>query len=117
MSTSYESTFGMHNSCDDLLKVFDALSHPLRIKILGILFKKRQYVSELARTVNISRPLLYMHIRKLEAANLISGNYELSEDGKAMKYYEIRQFDLRLTPELLYEFSKSIVLKSNEVQE
>ena len=40
---------------EDYVNVFDALSHPARIKIIGILAEGRQYVSELARLVNISR--------------------------------------------------------------
>ncbi len=100
-------------SGNDLVKVFDSLSNPLRIKIMGILFQNRQYVSELARIVNISRPLLYMHLRKLEAANLIIGNHEISEDGKAMKYYEIRKFDLHITPEILSEISKSVTINQD----
>ena len=107
MSSASEST---GTSGNDLIKVFESLSHPLRIKIMGILFQNRQYVSELARTVNISRPLLYMHLRKLEAANLIRGNHEISEDGKAMKYYEISNFDLHITPELLSEIAQSVTI-------
>jgi predicted transcriptional regulator len=101
------------SSGDDAVKVFNSLSHPVRIKIMGILSEKRQYVSELARIVNISRPLLYMHLRKLEAANLIKGEHEISEDGKAMKYYEIQNFALNLTPETLFEFSKSVTIKKD----
>ncbi len=107
MSSASESAGTSYN---DLIKVFESLSHPLRIKIMGILFQNRQYVSELARIVNISRPLLYMHLRKLEAANLISGNHEISEDGKAMKYYEIHKFDLHITPELLSEIAQSVTI-------
>ncbi|WP_027628184.1 ArsR/SmtB family transcription factor [Ruminiclostridium cellobioparum] len=107
MSSASESA---GTSGNDLIKVFESLSHPLRIKIMGILFQNRQYVSELARTVNISRPLLYMHLRKLEAANLIRGNHEISEDGKAMKYYEISNFDLHITPELLSEIAQSVTI-------
>ncbi len=98
-------------SGDDIVKVFDSLSHPMRIQIMGVLAHGRQYVSELARTVNISRPLLYMHLQKLEAAKLIKGNLEVSEDGKAMKYYEIQPFDLKVTPDTLFEFSKSVTIK------
>ena len=46
---------------------------------------------------SISRPLLHMHLQRLEAAGLITGTLELSEDGKAMKYYEVADFDLHLT--------------------
>ncbi len=99
------------SSGDELVKVFDSLSHPMRIQIMGVLAQGRQYVSELARTVNISRPLLYMHLQKLEAAKLIKGNLEISEDGKAMKYYEIQQFDLHVTPDTLCDFAKSVTIK------
>ena len=101
------------SSGDDLVKVFDSLSHPVRIMVMGILSQKRQYVSELARMVNISRPLLYMHLQKLESAKLIKGNHEISDNGKAMKYYEIQQFDFHLTPMLLFEYSKSITIKKD----
>ena len=32
-----------------------------------------------------SRPLLYMHLDRLEKAGLVTGQLELSDDGKAMK--------------------------------
>lgn len=62
---------------EDYIKLFDALSHPMRIKIIGILTEEKQYVSELARVINISRPLLYMHLKKLEVAGIILGHHEI----------------------------------------
>ncbi len=59
------------------------------------------HVSELARRLGISRPLLYMHLDKLEKAGMVAGHLELSEDGKAMKYYELAPFDVRLTAETI----------------
>ena len=47
----------------------------------------------------MSRPLLYMHLDRLEKAGLVSGHLELSEDGKAMKYFELVPFELRVTAE------------------
>ena len=55
------------------------------------------HVSELARRLGISRPLLYMHLDRLEKAGLIAGQLELSDDGKAMKYFALVPFELRLT--------------------
>jgi DNA-binding PadR family transcriptional regulator len=40
-----------------------------------------------------------VHLRRLEAVGLVSATLELSEDGKAMKYYEVTPFALELTPE------------------
>lgn len=95
---------------EDYVNVFDALSHPARIKIIGILAEGRQYVSELARLVNISRPLLYMHLKKLETARLVTSELELSESGKAMKYYALEDFKLQITEELLHQLSENIVI-------
>ena len=54
------------------------------------------HVSELARRLGISRPLLYMHLERLEKAEIVVGRLELSESGKAMKYYELAPFELHL---------------------
>lgn len=101
---------------EDYVKLFDALSHPMRVKIIGILAEERQYVSELARMVNISRPLLYMHLKKLEVAGIITGCHEISQSGKAIKYFAVNPFDIHLTPELMMALSKAIPdYESNEV--
>lgn len=56
-------------------------------------------MSQLARELEMSRPLLHMHLQRLEAAGLVRGTLELSDDGKAMKYFEVAPFDYDLTPE------------------
>ncbi len=75
-----------------------ALDNPHRLRIIAELHRERLHVSELARRVGISRPLLYMHLEKLEAADLVKGHRE-TEGGTAMRYLELKPFDLRLTPE------------------
>lgn len=91
---------------DRLLAIGDALGNPHRLRILAALAGERVHVSELARRLGLSRPLLYMHLEKLEAAGLVLGALELSEDGKAMKYYELTAFDLRLTPKAIADAVK-----------
>ncbi len=73
------------------------MANPHRLRIIAELRRGRVHVSELARRLEMSRPLLYMHLDKLEKAGFIVGQLELSEDGKAMKYYELAPFELRLT--------------------
>jgi DNA-binding transcriptional ArsR family regulator len=63
----------------------------------------RVHVSELARRLGMSRPLLYMHLDKLEKAGMVTGALELSEDGKAMKYYQLAPFELRLTADTIID--------------
>jgi DNA-binding transcriptional ArsR family regulator len=83
---------------DELVRALAALSNPHRVRILAALSAGRIHVSRLAREVRLSRPLTHMHLQRLEAAGLVTGHLELSEEGKAMKFFEVTPFDLRLTP-------------------
>jgi DNA-binding transcriptional ArsR family regulator len=83
----------------ELLAVLTAVANAQRLRIVAELSGGRVHVSELARRLGMSRPLLYMHLDRLEKAALIRGQLELSEDGKAMKYFELVPFDLRLNAE------------------
>ncbi|AHH99275.1 hypothetical protein GCM10010174_50350 [Kutzneria viridogrisea] len=71
-----------------------AVGHTQRLRIIGELAEGRVHVSELARRLELSRPLLYMHLGRLEKAGLVTGTLELSPDGKAMKYFELMPFEL-----------------------
>ena len=81
--------------------MLSAVANPHRMRIVAELRHGRVHVSELARRLGLSRPLLYMHLDKLEKAGLVAGQLELSQDGKAMKYFELAPFDLRLNAETI----------------
>jgi predicted transcriptional regulator len=93
---------------DDLVEMLAALANPLRLRIIAKLAGGRDYVSHLAREIGVSRPLMHLHLQRLEAAGLIVGSLELSEDGKAMKYYEVADFDLHLSAAVLAEAAKTL---------
>lgn len=84
-----------------------AVGHPLRLRIVAELAEGRVHVSELARRLGISRPLLYMHLERMEKAGLVTGDLELSPDGKAMKLYTLLPFDVRLTAGTILEALRS----------
>jgi predicted transcriptional regulator len=71
-----------------------AIASEQRMRILASLAAGAVHVSELARQLNMSRPLLYMHLAKLEEAGFISGKLKLSDDGRAFKYFEIKPFNI-----------------------
>ncbi|GIM87521.1 ArsR/SmtB family transcription factor [Salinispora arenicola] len=93
---------------DDLVEMLAALANPIRLRIVATLAGRRDYVSHLAREIGVSRPLLHMHLRRLEAAGLIVGQLELSEDGKAMKFYEVTDFNLHLTASAVAEAAQTL---------
>jgi predicted transcriptional regulator len=97
---------------DQLLRVLSALANPHRLRILAALNQRQAYVSELARELEIGRPLLHMHLQVLEKAGLVVGRHEVSEDGKALRYYEVTDFDEHLTPKRITEATKTLSSES-----
>lgn len=86
---------------DELARVLSALASPQRLRILAALADGRRYVTELARQVGLSRPLVHAHLAKLAAAGLVTSEAELSDDGHAMRYVKVTPFSLCLTPEVI----------------
>jgi predicted transcriptional regulator len=89
-------------SGDQLLTLLAALANPHRLRIIAALHADgRTYVSQLAREVGISRPLLHLHLQRLEEAGLVQSQLELSADGKALNYFQVTRFALQLTPAVI----------------
>jgi DNA-binding transcriptional ArsR family regulator len=94
---------------DRLLSMLAALASPHRLRIVAALaMGGRNYVSQLARELGISRPLLHLHLQKLEEAGLVSSQHEVSEDGKALNFFEVTSFAVELTPQAIAEAAKSL---------
>jgi predicted transcriptional regulator len=82
-----------------LAAVLAAMGNPHRLRIIALLQQRKVvHVSQLAREVGLSRPLLYLHLRRLEEVGLVEGRLELSPDGKALKQYAVRPWRFVLTP-------------------
>ena len=60
-----------------LPRVLGTLANPHRLRVVAALTQERNYVSQLARELGISRALLQVHLRKLEAAGLVSADIEV----------------------------------------
>jgi len=100
---------------DRLLAILAALANPHRLRIMAALTANgRNYVSQLAREVGISRPLLHLHLQKLEEAGLVASQLELSRDGKALNYFEVVDFNVPLTPETIVEAARSLTIAAGK---
>src|SRR5882757_8208920 len=100
---------------DQMLRALQALANPHRLRIVAALRSRgRNYVSQLARDVGISRPLLHLHLQKLEEAGLVTSKLELSGDGKALNYFEVADFDFELTPAAIVRAAKSLTASSTK---
>ena len=102
---------------DGLLRVLATLANPHRLRVVAALGVRRNYVSQLARELGISRALLQVHLRKLVAAGLVSAAIEVSEDGKAMKFYEVVPFALEVTPQAVVRAVPTLTVGREHVSE
>ncbi|MEI9993415.1 MAG: winged helix-turn-helix domain-containing protein [Rhizomicrobium sp.] len=97
---------------DRLLAALAALANPHRLRIVAALkVDGRNYVSQLAREVGISRPLLHLHLQKLEDAGLVASKLELSSDGKALNYFEVTDFAFEINPAAIAKAAKTLTEK------
>lgn len=89
--------------------MLSALANPHRLRIIAALAAGgRNYVSQMAREIGISRPLLHLHLKKLEDAGLITSELELADDGKARNYFAVAPFDFVLTPDGIAAAARSL---------
>ncbi len=96
------------SSGDEFLAQLSALASPHRLRVIAALAREPGYVSQLAREIGLSRPLLQMHLRKLEAAGLVRARMEVSREGKAMKFYDLAPFALTVDPASIAEAVRSL---------
>jgi DNA-binding transcriptional ArsR family regulator len=101
-------------SGDDMVRIMAALSNPHRMRVVATLVNGSNYVSQLARELEISRPLLQVHLRRLEAAGLVTSELRISDEGKAMKFYTVEPFALQLSPETIARGARSLSLHTDE---
>ncbi|MEV5975389.1 winged helix-turn-helix domain-containing protein [Streptomyces sp. NPDC052114] len=82
---------------EDLLAVLAAMGHRQRLRAVAELADGRLHMGELARRLGMSRPLLHLHLNRLEKAGLVACHLERSREGKALRYVELAPFALNLT--------------------
>jgi len=90
-----------------LAQFLDALGNVHSLSIMGVLAKGECYVSELAKEVGISRPLLYLHLKKLENAGLVESEIRhFEEPPYTKKFYKAKNFELILSLSNIKEIVK-----------
>ena len=90
-----------------LVQILDALGNEHSLKIMAILASGECFVSELAKMVGISRPLLYLHLKKLENAGLVESEIRhFEEPPYTKKFYKAKNFELKLSLNSIKEIVK-----------
>lgn len=99
---------------EELVQSLSALGSETRLRAIAELTDGPLHVSELARRVGISRPLLYMHLAKLEECGIVKGDLKLSKAGQTIKEYELVNFSLIINIETIDEaIHQSLTIESD----
>ena len=93
----------MTKDIDEIIHLCGILSNKHRLCIIAALSEKRKYTSELARELEISRLLLYFHLRALEEVGIVKGKMELRKGSRVRRYYELCDFELCLNGKKIKE--------------
>ncbi len=92
---------------ESLAQLLDALGNEHSLNIMSILANGECFVSELAKMVGISRPLLYLHLKKLENAGLVESEIRhFEEPPYTKKFYRAKNFELTLSLNRIKEIVK-----------
>jgi len=89
---------------DNLAEILRILGNPLRLKILALCAKREHSSRELREKLNISKPLLIAHLKKLQKIGLIEAKVEINKDTYTLrKYYRTAKFKITISDEKLKE--------------
>lgn len=94
----------MVKSLQQIVEVGEALSHPVRLKLLYMLSKRERYVYELATDLGLSRQVVSLHLKRLEKAGFVESDLRLEDnDPRAKKFFKLKEFEVSLSIEDLKE--------------
>ena len=87
----------MTKTLQQIVNIGEAISHPLRLKVLYMLSEREWYVYELAKELNVSRQVLYLHLKRLEKAGFVESDLRLEDDDmRAKKFFKLKEFKVEL---------------------
>jgi len=87
----------MTMTLQQITKIGEAISHPLRLKLLYLLSENERYVYELSKDLDISRQVIQLHLKRLENAGFVESDLRLEDDdNRAKKFYRLKEFDVKL---------------------
>ncbi|RXA19976.1 transcriptional regulator [Methanosarcina sp. MSH10X1] len=90
----------MERSLQQIVEIGEAISHPIRLKLLYLLAERERYVYELAKDLDLSRQVVNLHLKRLEKAGFVESDLRLDDDDmRAKKFFRLKTFEVSLSIE------------------
>ena len=97
-------------SLDDLASVLNLLGNMTRLRVIVALQKGKMFIQELSRSLEISYPLLHLHLKNLEANGIVRSEYSIGTDKSrryVKRYFELEDFKIEISPEAIAKFARN----------
>ncbi len=110
-----DSSLIKKESIEALTRVFSALSHPTRLRILALCAIKERSTKELRELLGISKPLLLAHLRVLLKAGLLEYRTAIDEDKLVIKkFYRTARLKLCIDIEMFTKLLSSFDIQKDQ---
>ncbi len=87
----------MTKTLQQITTIGEAVSHPVRLKLLYLLSERERYIYDLAKDLALSRQVVQLHLKRLEKAGFVEGDLRLEDnDNRAKKFYRLKEFNVQL---------------------
>ncbi len=87
----------MTQTLQQIITIGEAISHPVRLKLLYLLSERERYIYELSKDLDLSRQVVQLHLKRLEKAGFIESDLRLEDnDNRAKKFFKLKEFNVEL---------------------
>jgi ArsR family transcriptional regulator len=87
----------MTKTLQQIITIGEAISHPVRLKLLYLLSERERYIYDLSKDLDLSRQVIQLHLKRLEKAGFVESDLRLEDnDNRAKKFYKLKEFDVEI---------------------
>ncbi len=93
--------FGEAETLNELADALTLLGNLTRLRIIAALSERPMFVQELSTRLNVSYPLLHLHLKNMEKHGLVRSEYRVGTDKTkryVKRYFELVDFRIEVTP-------------------
>lgn len=107
-------------SLEDLSSVLNLLGNMTRLRVIAALQKGKMFIQELSQSLEISYPLLHLHLKNLEANGIVRSEYSIGTDKSrryVKRYFELEDFKIEISPEAIAKLAGKETKKATSKDE
>ncbi len=101
-------------SLEDLANVLNLLGNMTRLRVIAALQNGKMFIQELSQSLEISYPLLHLHLKNLESNGIVRSEYSVGTDKArryVKRYFELEDFKIEISPKAIAQIAENATNK------